>query len=250
VSASLFRGFYFSRVRIVGAHDRPVPPRGGRLTVSSHRNGATDGYIVLKAFPGVQGLVSIQLLQHPLRRWLFDGIALVRDKDRKRGGIQRATFAHRADAGCAQLRAVGDLVIFPEGSSLWGFQPLTYQRGAPVSCKPCSKKTSARKWVDGFALSGTRQFRSPVEALPGRSVEIPARVGGESVREWERRIHQSIYEPVGLWLAGLQIRLCGPYLRRVLAHSTTMDPQIARNLSSHSQIFASTTKARQAPRTH
>src|SRR6185312_242551 len=59
---------------------------------------------------------------------------------------------------------------------------------------------------------------------------------------------QPTWEPVGLWLAGLRIRLCGPYSCRFLVHRTTMDRQIVRNLSSHSRILASTTKARRAPR--
>jgi hypothetical protein len=180
VLASLLRGFSFSRVRIVGARDRPLPPRGGRLTVSSHRNGATDGYIVLKAFPGVQGLVSIQLLQHPLRRWLFDGIALVRDKDRKRGGIQRATFAHRADAGCAQLRAVGDLVIFPEGSSLWGFQPLPYQRGGPRIVQTLLKEDVCQevgRWVCTIG--------HPTISITGRG--LAGSVGRDSGARWRRK---------------------------------------------------------------
>ncbi len=37
------------------------------------------------------------------------------------------------------------------------------------------------------------------------------------------------WEPVGLWLAGLRIRLCGPYFRRCLAQGTTMDRRIVRN---------------------
>jgi hypothetical protein len=51
------------------------------------------------------------------------------------------------------------------------------------------------------------------------------------------------YEPVGLWLAGLQIRLRGPYFRRFLRHGTTMARRTGENLSSRSQIFASTSQS-------
>lgn len=191
--AALLRSFYFAEVRIVGAHHQPVPARGGRLIISSHRNGAIDGYMVLKAFPGVQGLISIQLLQHPLLRWMFDGIAVVRDKDRERHGVQRATFARPVDAGCAHLRAGGDLVIFPEGSSEWGFQPLPYQRGAARIVQTLlSEEVSVEVVPLGLHYRAPDQFRSAVEILVGEPVDLPPRLAGETSRDWERRLHQTM----------------------------------------------------------
>lgn len=191
--AWLLRGFYFGRIRIVGAHRQPVPRRGGRLIVSSHRNGAIDGYTVLRAFPGVQGLVSIQLLRHPLLRWMFDGIAVVRDKDRERYGTRRATFANPVDAGCAQLRTGGDLVIFPEGSSEWGWQPLPYQRGAARIARTLLDEGISLEVVPlGLHYQAPDRFRSHVEALVGAPVVLPAREADETDRDWERRIHQAI----------------------------------------------------------
>lgn len=191
--ARLLHGFYFGRIRIVGAHRQSVPRRGGRLIVSSHRNGAIDGYTVLRAFPGVQGLVSIQLLQHPLLRWMFDGIAVVRDKDRERYGIHRATFAHPVDAGCAQLRTGGDLVIFPEGSSEWGWRPLPYQRGAARIARTLLTEGVSLEVVPlGLHYQAPDRFRSHVEVLVGAPMQLPARGIDETDRDWERRIHQSI----------------------------------------------------------
>ena len=191
--AWLLRGFYFGRIRIVGAHRQPVPRCGGRLIVSSHRNGAIDGYTVLRAFPGVQGLVSIQLLQHPLLRWMFDGIAVVRDKDRERYGIRRAAFVSPVDAGYAQLRAGGDLVVFPEGSSEWGWRPLPYQRGAARIARTLLDEGVSLEVVPlGLHYQAPDRFRSHVEALVGVPVALPARDCDETDRDWERRIHQTI----------------------------------------------------------
>lgn len=191
--AGLLRGFYFGRVRIVGARQQPVPRRGGRLIVSSHRNGAIDGYTVLRVFPGVQGLVSIQLLQHPLLRWMFDGIAVVREKDRARHGVHRAAFANPVDAGCAQLRAGGDLAIFPEGSSEWGWAPLPYQRGAARIARTLLAEGLSLEVVPlGLHYQTPDRFRSRVEALVGAPVALPARDTDETDRDWERRIHQAI----------------------------------------------------------
>jgi 1-acyl-sn-glycerol-3-phosphate acyltransferase len=191
--ARLLRGFYFGRIRIVGARRQPAPRRGGRLIVSSHRNGAIDGYTVLRAFPGAQGLVSIQLLQHPLLRWMFDGIAVVRGKDRERHGVRRDAFAHPVDAGCAQLRAGGDLVVFPEGSSEWGWHPLPYQRGATrIACTLLAEGVSLELVPLGLHYQTPDRFRSRVEVLVGAPVELPARADDESERDWELRLHQAI----------------------------------------------------------
>lgn len=191
--ARLLRGFYFGRVRIVGARRRPAPRRGGRLIVSSHRNGAIDGYTVLRAFPGVQGLVSIQLLRHPLLRWLFDGIAVVREKDHRHYGIRRAAFAHPVDAGCAQLRAGGDLVVFPEGSSEWGWRPLPYQRGAARIARTLLAEGVQLELVPvGLYYQAPDRFRSRVEVLVGAPLELPMRAASESERDWELRLHQAI----------------------------------------------------------
>lgn len=191
--ASLVRGFYFGRVRMVGAHEQPVPHRGGRLIVSSHRNGAIDGYIVLAAFPGVQALVSIQLLRHPVLRWMFDGIAVIRPKDRERYGNHRAAFASPVDAGLAHLRAGGDLVIFPEGTSEWGHQPLPYQRGAARIARAALSDGVALEVVPlGLHYQAPDQFRSRVEALVGAPIPLPVRQTDESDRAWESRIHTAI----------------------------------------------------------
>lgn len=57
-----------------------------------------------------------------------------------------------------------------------------------------------------------------------------------------------VQEPIGLWLAGPRIRLSGPYFRRFLTHRAATGRRSVENLSSHSRILASATKARQAPR--
>jgi 1-acyl-sn-glycerol-3-phosphate acyltransferase len=191
--ASLLRSFYFGRIRIVGARQQPAPRRGGRLIVSSHRNGAIDGYTVLRAFPGVQGLVSIQLLRHPLLRWMFDGIVVVRDKDRARYGVHHGAFANPVDAGCAQLRAGGDLAIFPEGSSEWGWAPLPYQRGAARIARTLLDEGVSLEVVPlGLHYQAPDRFRSRVEALVGVPAVLPERGADETDRDWERRIHQVI----------------------------------------------------------
>lgn len=188
--AWLLRGFYFHRVRVLG---KPASNGMARLIVSSHRNGALDGHVVLKAFPRTQGLVSIQLLHHPVLRWLFDGLVVIREKDRAKYGAHRSAFASPVDAGCAQLRAGGDLLIFPEGSSEWGFQPLPYQRGAARIARCMLGEHVPLQVIPlGLHYRAPDRFRSSVDLLLGEAVAIPSRNTGESEREWELRIHQAI----------------------------------------------------------
>lgn len=188
--AWLLRGLYFGRIDVVGAEP---PTHGVRLIVSSHRNGAIDGYTVLRAFPRAQFLVSVQLLRSRLLRCLFTGIPVVREKDRERYGIQRSAFDDPVDAGCAHLRAGGDLVVFPEGSSAWGYRPLPYQRGAArMACRLLAEGTPVAVVPVGLHYVRPDGFRSHVDIVLGPAVAIPAREDGEAPRAWENRVHEAI----------------------------------------------------------
>jgi len=188
--ARLLRTAYFGRIDVRGA---PRPSSGARLVVSSHRNGAIDGYTVLKAFPRAQFLVSVQLLRSWLLRSMFTGIAVVREKDRERYGIQRAAFADPIEAGCAHLRAGGDLVVFPEGSSEWGYRPLPYQRGAArMACRLREEGVPVTVVPMGLHYAQPDRFRSHAEIMLGPAVTLPAREDGETRRDWENRVHEAI----------------------------------------------------------
>lgn len=188
--AWLLRTAYFGRIDVLG----PSPPTDrARLVVSSHRNGAIDGYTVLRAFPHAQFLVSVQLLRSRLLRWMFTGIAVVRDKDRERYGIQRSAFADPVDAACTHLRAGGDLVVFPEGSSEWGHRPLPYQRGAArMACRLLEEGAAVTVLPVGLHYARPDGFRSHVEIMRGPPVALPARESGEPLRRWEDRVHDAI----------------------------------------------------------
>ncbi|MDR3446761.1 MULTISPECIES: 1-acyl-sn-glycerol-3-phosphate acyltransferase [unclassified Dyella] len=188
--AWLLRSLYFGRIDVVGAAQ---PANKARLVVSSHRNGAIDGYTVLRAFPRAQFLISVQLLRSRLLRWMFTGIPVVRDKDRERYGIQRSAFDDPVDAGCVHLRAGGDLVVFPEGSSEWGYRPLPYQRGAArMACRLLLEGTPVTVLPVGLHYVRPDGFRSHVEIMRGPAITLPAREDGEALRSWENRVHEAI----------------------------------------------------------
>jgi hypothetical protein len=83
--------------------------------------------------------------------------------------------------------------------------------------------------------SGMTKHRSSVIALRLSGLRRDRR--NSAIRPWQS---------VGLYSAGLRIRLRGPYFRRFLPRRTTMGLQIDKNLPSHSRILASTSKVRQA----
>ena len=123
----LLRTLYYRRVDILGTpcRDRPT------LYLLSHRNGAIDGIVYQKALGDTPSLISVQLLRGPLRL-LFDGIPVVRGKDRARYGIPADAVAAPVAAAIAQLRAGGSLALYPEGTSDWGYRPLPYHSGMAV----------------------------------------------------------------------------------------------------------------------
>ena len=123
----LLRTLYYRRVDILGTpcRDRPT------LYLLSHRNGAIDGFVYQKALGDTPSLISVQLLRGPLRL-LFDGIPVMRGKDRARYGIPADAVAAPVAAAIAQLRAGGSLALYPEGTSDWGYRPLPYHSGMAV----------------------------------------------------------------------------------------------------------------------
>jgi 1-acyl-sn-glycerol-3-phosphate acyltransferase len=182
--AWLLRNFYF-RVRVVGA---PVASRPRQLILSSHRNGAIDGYLVLAAFPDANFLVSVQLLRSRLLRLMFTGIPVVRDKDTQRYGLKKRQFGNPVSAAMACFAAGGSLVIFPEGSSDWGPKPLPYEPGAARIVRMALADGLPIEVVPvGLFYPAPDRFRSRAEVLVGEPVVLPAQ-GERERRAWEAEI--------------------------------------------------------------
>ena len=187
----LLRGFQFGRVVVSGAREQPSRLRGGRLVLASHRNGAIDGYQVLRAFPRIQFLASVQLLRNRFLRLMFTGIPVVRGKDRERYGIERGSFDDPVAAACAHLRAGGDIAIFPEGTSEWGHRPQAYRAGAARIARVLADQGFDLEVVPvGLFYSAPDRFRSLAEVRVGAPVMLPAR-GGRDDRGWEQVLQET-----------------------------------------------------------
>lgn len=115
----------FHRISVTG---HPVPTEGAILYVGLHRNGALDGLVYRKVDASMKFTLSSHLRRHAIMRLLFDGIELVRAKDREHD----ATRVDNADsfAACvAHLVAGGKLLYFPEGTSELGPHHLPFHPG-------------------------------------------------------------------------------------------------------------------------
>jgi hypothetical protein len=155
------------------------PTQRPRLIIASHRNGAIDGHQVLAAFPHV----PVPRL-HPARPPLVPSavhrrIPVVRPKDVDRYGLDPASVASPVEAGLAHLRRGGDLGIFPEASSEWGYRPQPYKSGAArIACTLIDEGTDVEVIPVGLFYSTPDRFRSRAEVVGGPAVTIPGRNAG------------------------------------------------------------------------
>ncbi|UJF25270.1 hypothetical protein L0B52_03725 [Suttonella sp. R2A3] len=156
---------YFSRITVRGVPRDPRPT----LFIGSHRNGATDGQVYVHALGRTPSLISIQLLRKAFLRVLFDGIAVVREKDCQRYGLKRSAVASPVAAAVAQIHAGGDVCILPEGTSEWSFAPQDYQAGMAVIAAKC-RAAGVDFVVQPMGVFYTKPdgFRSRVSVVRGK----------------------------------------------------------------------------------
>ncbi|MDO4642263.1 MAG: 1-acyl-sn-glycerol-3-phosphate acyltransferase [Cardiobacteriaceae bacterium] len=161
----LFCRFYYKRLSIHG-----TPSTTPTLYLASHRNGATDGYVFLQVLGNTPSLISIQLLRHRYLRFFFDGIPVVRPKDRQRYGISADSVPSPIYSAIEQIRQGGSLIIYPEGTSAWQHQPLPYQSGmAVIAAKLKAAGIPFNVQALGSFYSKPDGFRSRVSIILGET---------------------------------------------------------------------------------
>lgn len=192
VVSKTIREIYFSNVSPAYHNRNSSKNIHPKLIICSHRNSAFDAYIALKEFPKAQALASIQLLNSRLMRAFFTGIPVVRKKDRARFGINSNAFSSPSEAAVEHIKAGGDLLLFPEGSSEWGCKPLPYQRGAARIIRSLLDEGIVFDIIPvGLFYLAPDKFSSEVELYIGDNIIIPQQ-GDLTSREWEQNIHQDI----------------------------------------------------------
>ena len=198
IISSVIRFIYYPNCVLVGnkpsfLNEKPT------LYLCSHRNSAFDGYFPLKIAPFAQALASVQLLNSLIMRLFFTGIAVVRKKDKERLKISVNSFENPVDAGVMHIRNGGSLTLFPEGSSEWGYQPLPYQRGAARIVRILLDENIDFNIVPlGLFYVSPDKFASHTEIYAGKPIQIVPQMEGESVRDWEKRIHSQLSQELDI----------------------------------------------------
>jgi 1-acyl-sn-glycerol-3-phosphate acyltransferase len=157
--------FAFSRVSASGF---PLPGPGPVLYVCLHRNGALDGMVYRQVVPRARATMSSQLRRNVWLRMIFDGIELVREKDRERDSDRVSNADSFAE--CAEhLASGGELMFFPEGTSELGPRHLKFRAGVAHLIRATLEKTPQLLVVPLAA-----HYEAPTEWQSNVDVEVGA----------------------------------------------------------------------------
>lgn len=166
------------RISVTGTPCRGKPV----LFIVSHRSGASDGTVAAYVLGGVPSLVSVQLVRNPLLRLLFDGIPVVRDKDRERYGITADSVPPPLVSAAEQIKAGGSLCLYPEGTSEWQCRPLPYHGGMGVlAARLKAAGTDFTVQPVGLFYAAPDHFRSRVSIVFGEAFQ-PQGSGAKAIQ--------------------------------------------------------------------
>ena len=174
----LLGGICFNRIDVLGREK--LPDSGPVLYVALHRNGVVDGLAYMRTVPQALPMVSAQWHRSALGRFFFAGIAVARDKDRKRAIAVRNAVPpgetgtdHNAAAlsSCVDhLSHGGELLICPEGTSSLGPQPLPFKSGAARVAQTALQRGIPLKVVAlGIFYERAWEWQSRVQVVVGET---------------------------------------------------------------------------------
>jgi 1-acyl-sn-glycerol-3-phosphate acyltransferase len=164
-----FARLWFDRISVLGRER--LPRQGPALYVGLHRNGAVDAFVHRCLVPRATFLVAARW-RRGIFRALFDGIAVVRDKDAPREDAVRASNAAAIDASVEHLRRGGELDVFPEGTSTLGPRHQPFRTGAARMLERALRDGCSVAVVPiGLHYERAWAFRSRVDVVVGDRVD-------------------------------------------------------------------------------
>jgi 1-acyl-sn-glycerol-3-phosphate acyltransferase len=192
-------GVYFQRVTLL--HPERLPKSGPVLYLGLHRNGAVDGFVYDRVLRAPVFMISTQLRKSWLARLFFDGIAVTRAKDEGDHALNDTALRQCVD----QLRAGGELFVFPEGTSSLGPRHLPFKGGGIWLLLDYLEKAKAPIQVIplGIHYECPWSFRAKVEVVAGTpiSTELPADASRLEKLKIMKRRAQAALEQVGINVA-------------------------------------------------
>jgi 1-acyl-sn-glycerol-3-phosphate acyltransferase len=187
---------YFEGITLI--HPERVPAAGPVLFLGLHRNGAVDGFVYNRVLRASAFLVSTQLKRSFFGRIFFNGIGIVRGKDKGNRSENPAALAQCS----ALLEAGGSLFIFPEGTSSLGPRHLPFHGAAAhLILNHVENQTSKLVVLPvGIHYLNPTAFRAKVEVVVGEAVDCSFHSGSSSLQKIQllkKRIAQRL-ESVGI----------------------------------------------------
>ncbi len=162
-------GFAFNRIDVSGS----VPQSGGlTLYVCLHRNGAIDGAVYQRVAPRAKLTLSSQLRRKAWMRAIFDWIEIVRPQDAAKDGVRVNNADSFAEAS-RYLAQGGELVFFPEGTSVLGPRHLRFRTGVARLIQQTFGQSPELKVVPLAAYyEDARRWQSNVDVRVGEALYL------------------------------------------------------------------------------
>lgn len=225
-----FRGLYSFIAKIAFNKVAEATPQatvdGPVIYAALHRNGALDGAVYQQIIPSAKLTLASQLRRNKLMRVVFDGIEILRSKDRTKDGSRVSNAA--SFKFCAEyLAGDGHLLFFPEGTSELGAQHLPFKSGVAVLVEEVLKMAPKVTVVPVAAhYENATEWQSRVEIEFGTPIVFTTWEGQEQVME---------QIAAGLEVVGLD---CANMLERqeveALAYAATLgNPDITYSAALH-----------------
>ena len=161
---------YFNKITIYNKENIPI--NGLTLYVSNHRNGAIDGYVLMKALPRYIAIVGKNLTKSLFLKLFFGGhIEIYRSTETAE---EKAFNQKQLSRAVELIKKKQKILIFPEGTSKLGPSLLPIKKGAAFICKILldSLETETKVYIVpiGLHYEAGWQFRSNAEVHFGTPI--------------------------------------------------------------------------------
>jgi len=183
----IIANIYFRDIRVY--QNNNIPKDDFKIYVSNHRNGAIDGFVLIKLLGDYKAIVGNNLTKNKFLQFFFGGhIDIFRKaetEDEKRYNQQQMKYASKL------VKEGLPVLIFPEGTSKLGPSLLPIKKGAAFICTEILESMTDEQKLCivpiGLHYEAGWQFRSRAEIHVGKPLVLKKGEGG-TLTELTRKI--------------------------------------------------------------